>query len=124
MRLARTREEVAAAPSLRRSGRAAALTAGVIDSPSGKTTESGGPRGYDAGRKIEGRKRDIVAEPAGNMLGAITHPADIQDRDGAPHVIALARQSFPTPAHLFADGGRRMAPHRVHLATTSRLARA
>lgn len=87
------------------SGRAAEPTAGVIDSQSVKTTESGGPRGFDAGKKTKGRKRHILTDTEGNMLGAITHTADIQDRDGAPIVVADTKESFPSLAHLFADGG-------------------
>jgi hypothetical protein len=44
--------------------------------------EAGGPRGFDAGKKVKGRKRHIVTDTAGHLLGLDVHPADIQDRDG------------------------------------------
>src|SRR5271168_3489378 len=85
-------------------GRDASPSAGVIDSQSVKTTESGGPRGYDAAKKIKGRKRHIVTDTGGLLVGAQVHSADIQDRDGAPDLLASIRHLFPWLRHVFADG--------------------
>ena len=86
-------------------GREASPTAGVIDSQSVKTTESGGVSGYDAGKKIKGRKRHILTDTYGFLIFILVHAADIQDRDGAPDVLKAVRFRFPWLRHVFADGG-------------------
>ena len=82
-----------------------ALRSSPGTSQSAKTTESGGPRGFDAGKKIKGRKRRIITDPAGPLVAARVHAADIQDRDGAPHLLPSIRYLFPWLRHVFADGG-------------------
>ena len=74
--------DILAMAARRCEGRDAKPSAGVLDSQSVKTTESGGPRGYDAGKKVKGRKRHIVTDTLGFLLTCIVHEADVQDRAG------------------------------------------
>ncbi|OAO00802.1 transposase [Sphingomonadales bacterium EhC05] len=86
-------------------GREASPSGGVIDSQSVKTTESGGVCGYDAGKKVKGRKRHIVTDTCGYLIFILVHAADIQDREEAVDILKAIRYRFPWLRHVFADGG-------------------
>jgi len=70
-----------------------------------KTTEQGGPRSYAAEKMIKGRKRHILTDTIGLPVAMIVHPANVQDRDGAPALLASARDLVPWRHLVFADGG-------------------
>jgi len=86
-------------------GREATPSAAIIDSQSVKTTEQGGERGYDAGKKVNGRKRHVLVDTLGLLLLVVVHSAKIQDRDGAKLVLAQIKGLFPLLTLIWADGG-------------------
>lgn len=86
-------------------GRQASPSAAIIDSQSVKTTEAGGPRGYDAGKKVNGRKRHIMVDTLGLLLIVVVHAASTQDRDGAKLVMEKIAGRFPRLKRIWADGG-------------------
>jgi putative transposase len=86
-------------------GRDPQPSAAILDSQSVKTTEQGGPRGYDAGKKVNGRKRHLLVDTLGLLLAVVVHPAAIQDRDGAKLVLETIRNQLPRLQLIWADGG-------------------
>jgi len=81
-------------------------TVAIIDSQSVKTTlVAGEATGFDAGKKIKGRKRHIIVDTLGLVLAVVIHSASIQDRDGADEVIKCMKESSHRIVKIFADGG-------------------
>jgi putative transposase len=84
-------------------GRDHSPSAAILDSQSVKTTETGGPRGYDAGKKVNGRKRNVLVDTLGMMLAVVVAPADIQDDDGGWMTLDRAAGRFWRLSLIWAD---------------------
>ena len=88
-----------------REDRAAAPTAAVLDAQSTRSSPQGGEHGFDAGKKVKGRKRNLVVDTLGLLLAVTVTAASVQDRDAAHAVVAAAKEKYPSVQTCFVDGG-------------------
>ena len=98
-------------------GRNPRPSAGIIDSQSVRTTEVGGPRGYDGAKQLTGRKRHLLVDTIGLLIALVVHTADVQDEDGARDVLARGKARFPRLKLVWADSryACKRLPERVWL---------
>src|SRR5262249_44009644 len=88
-------------------GRDPMASAGIVDAQAvkGADTVGAGSRGFDAGKKVNGRKRHVVVDTMGLLLAVIITAASVQDRDGARRVLDRLRFTMPSVVLVWADGG-------------------
>ena len=84
-------------------GRDPQPSAAMSDSQAVKTSSVGGPRGDDGGKKVNGRKRQVLVDTQGLILRALVHPADLADRDGAKLLLAPLKGQLPRLPRIWAD---------------------
>ena len=85
-------------------GKAPEPTAAIIDAQSTRSTAQGGNTGFDAGKKVKGRKRHLVVDTLGLLLAVTVTAASVQDRDAAAEVVAQACTKVPGLKKVYADG--------------------
>ncbi len=88
-------------------GKTVTPTYAIIDSQSVKTTSKSEQKGFDGGKKIKGRKRHILFDTIGNLLGVIVHAANIHDTKAGIMVVDKSLQIYPTIKAISADAGYR-----------------
>lgn len=88
----------------KRIGKEPEPTAAIIDSQSTRSTPQGGNTGFDAGKKVKGRKRNLVVDTTGLLLAVTVTAASVQDRDTTAEVVAMACAKVPGLTKLYADG--------------------
>ena len=85
-------------------GRETSPSAGVVDSQTVKAPHAPGGGGYDAAKKLNGRKRHVAVDTDGRLLMVNLTTADVQDAAGAEEIVRAVRKRWPWLKHLFADG--------------------
>ncbi len=91
----------------KQAGKKPTPTAAIIDSQSVRSAQGGIDRGFDAGKKVTGRKRHIAVDTLGMLLVVVVHAASVQDQVGAKQVLAGIREKFRRFKVVFGDSASR-----------------